>query len=90
VLGDRDGTGTALLTAMPGHAPRPAYGEGSFARHIEAGHVPLAVPAHHSPLWHDIDTPADLMRALEGVADDVHGIGPRTREALARIALDTP
>ena len=75
VLADRDGTGTVLLTAAPGLVPRPAYGVGSYARHLAAGHLPLPLPGG-SALQDDLDTLEDL-RAAED-----RGVGPRTAAAL--------
>lgn len=74
-LADRDGTGTVLLTAGPGLEPRPAYGPGSYARHLAAGHLPLPLD-HGSPLRDDLDTLEDLRAATR------RGLGPRTAAAL--------
>jgi 2-phospho-L-lactate/phosphoenolpyruvate guanylyltransferase len=70
IVPDRHGTGTnALLLTLPS-AIRPAFGEGSCARHVAAAHeagVPYGVEEIPS-LALDLDTPADvvaLTRALE-------------------------
>lgn len=70
VVPDRHGTGTNALVLAPPDAIRPAFGEGSRARHVaaarEAG-VPYGVEELPS-LALDLDTPADLValtRALE-------------------------
>lgn len=70
VVPDRHGTGTNALALAPPDAIRPAFGEGSCARHVaaarEAG-VPFAVEKLSS-LGLDLDTPADvvaLTRELE-------------------------
>jgi len=81
VVADQEGSGTTLLTASAGRAPRPSYGAGSFARHVAAGHTPLDVPPD-SPLRRDVDTPADLLRGRAS------GFGPRTRAALERITVE--
>lgn len=67
---DRHGTGTNALVLAPPSAIRPAFGEGSRARHVaaarEAG-IPFAVEELPS-LALDLDTPADvvaLTRQLE-------------------------
>lgn len=80
---DRHGTGTnALLLAPPG-AIRPAFGEGSCARHVaaarEAG-IPFAVEELPS-LALDLDTPADLV-ALTRELEAHRGRGERTAKAL--------
>jgi 2-phospho-L-lactate/phosphoenolpyruvate guanylyltransferase len=71
IVPDRHGTGTNALALAPPGAIRPAFGEGSCARHVaaarEAG-VPYGVEELPS-LALDLDTPADviaLARALEG------------------------
>ena len=70
VVPDRHGTGTNALVLSPPGAIRPAFGEGSCARHVaaarEAG-VPFSVEELAS-LGLDLDTPADvvaLIRKLE-------------------------
>jgi 2-phospho-L-lactate/phosphoenolpyruvate guanylyltransferase len=63
VVPDRHGTGTNALVLAPPRAIRPAFGEGSCARHVaaarEAG-VPFAVEEVPS-LALDLDTPADVV-----------------------------
>jgi 2-phospho-L-lactate guanylyltransferase len=72
VVADRQGTGTTLLGASSRELLRPQYGEGSLARHVAAGAVPLEIPVG-SGLRHDVDRVADLHEVT----------GPRTRELLA-------
>ncbi len=74
IVPDRHGTGTNALVLAPPDAIRPAFGEGSCARHVaaarEAG-VPFGVEEVPS-LALDLDTPADvvaLTRELEGGGD---------------------
>jgi 2-phospho-L-lactate/phosphoenolpyruvate guanylyltransferase len=76
MLADSAGDGTTLLTAAPGVALAPAYGPGSRARHLAAGHVLLDLDDVES-VRQDVDTLADLeaVRRL--------GAGPRTSAALA-------
>lgn len=82
VLADAEGTGTVLLTANPvagKEAPcpvrlRPLFGEGSFVRHLRAGHV--ALTGDHPGLRRDVDTCADLEAARR------LGVGGMTEEAL--------
>jgi 2-phospho-L-lactate/phosphoenolpyruvate guanylyltransferase len=83
VVPDRHGTGTNALVLAPPGAIRPAFGEGSRARHVaaarEAG-APYAVEELAS-LGLDLDTPADvvaLTRAIEGGGKR----GRRTAKAL--------
>lgn len=65
---DAAGTGTTLLTAMPGTELRPEFGPGSAGRH--ARH---AVALHAGPgLRADVDTEADLVAAA------ALGLGPAT------------
>lgn len=71
VVPDRHGTGTNALVISPPGAIRPAFGEGSRARHVDAARaadIPFAVENLPS-LALDLDTPADLIAlttALEG------------------------
>ncbi len=83
IVPDRHGEGTNALALAPPTAIRPAFGEGSRARHLaaarEAG-IPYAVEELAS-LGLDLDTPADLValtRALEGRG----GRAARTARAL--------
>lgn len=83
VLADAEGTGTVLLTANPALGQeatrpvrlRPLFGEGSFARHVQAGHV--ALTGDHPGLRRDVDTRADLEAARR------LGVGPMTEAALS-------
>jgi 2-phospho-L-lactate/phosphoenolpyruvate guanylyltransferase len=76
---DAENTGTVLLTALTATAMRPSFGPGSAAAHQTAGarRLDLDLPR----LRRDVDTPADLRTAVE------FGVGPRTRAALAEIAV---
>ena len=65
---DAAGTGTTMLTALPGVTLSPAFGAGSAARH-RADAVELTAAAG---LRCDVDTAADLDAAL------ALGVGPRT------------
>jgi 2-phospho-L-lactate guanylyltransferase len=71
IVPDRHGSGTnALLLAPPG-AIRPAFGEGSCARHVESARdtgVPFAVEALPS-LALDLDTPADVVALTRELAE---------------------
>lgn len=63
VVPDRHGTGTNALVLRPPGAIRPAFGEGSRARHVAAARaagVPFAVEELPS-LALDLDTPADVV-----------------------------
>jgi 2-phospho-L-lactate guanylyltransferase len=83
VVPDRHGEGTNALVLSPPDAIRPAFGEGSCARHVAAAReaeVPFAVEELPS-LGLDLDTPADLValtRAIEGA----RGSARRTARAL--------
>ncbi|MCG2623420.1 2-phospho-L-lactate guanylyltransferase [Arthrobacter sp. I2-34] len=74
---DRHGTGTTLITAAPGTELVPRFGPGSCEAHRRDGHFLLPVSAA-STLRADVDTPADLDRALR------RGTGPRTRAIVLR------
>jgi 2-phospho-L-lactate guanylyltransferase len=63
VVADRQGTGTTLLTASSPARLHPRYGDGSFARHVAAGAVPLEVPVD-SGLRRDVDVASDLSSVL--------------------------
>jgi 2-phospho-L-lactate guanylyltransferase len=76
VVPDAEGSGTTLITALPGVGLVPRFGAGSAARHAEAGHVVLDV-APDSTLRLDVDTEQDLAAAL------ARGVGPHTRAAWA-------
>jgi 2-phospho-L-lactate guanylyltransferase len=63
IVPDRHGTGTNGLVLSPPDAIRPAFGEGSCRRHIEAARsagIPHAVEKVQS-LALDLDTPADVV-----------------------------
>ena len=74
VVADAHGTGTTLLAASGGTPLRPAYGPGSLERHVRDGARALAAAPG---LRQDVDTPADLARALR------LGVGPRTAAVAA-------
>lgn len=74
-VADAAGTGTTLLTALPGLPVGPAFGPGSASAHQARGHVRLVV-GRGTGLAHDVDVRADLEAAL------ALGVGPRTRRAL--------
>jgi len=69
---DAEGLGTTLVTSLEGNLPA-AFGPGSWARHLAAGFVPLAVP-ESSTLRRDVDRPEHLDGPL----------GPRTSAVLGR------
>jgi 2-phospho-L-lactate guanylyltransferase len=83
IVPDRHGEGTNALVLAPPSAIRPAFGEGSRARHVaaarEAG-IPFAVEELAS-LALDLDTPADLV-ALTREIEGNPGSAKRTARAL--------
>jgi 2-phospho-L-lactate/phosphoenolpyruvate guanylyltransferase len=83
IVPDRHGEGTNALVLTPPTAIRPAFGEGSCARHVaaarEAG-IPFAVEELAS-LALDLDTPADLV-ALTREIEESRGSAQRTARAL--------
>lgn len=84
VVPDRHGTGTNALALAPPQAIRPAFGEGSCARHVaaarEAG-VAFAVEQLPS-LALDLDTPADVVALTRELEAHRGRRGPRTARAL--------
>jgi 2-phospho-L-lactate guanylyltransferase len=83
IVPDRHGTGTNALALAPPGAIRPAFGEGSCARHVaaarEAG-LPHAVERIDS-LGLDLDTPADVVALTRALAEGSKR-GRRTARAL--------
>ncbi len=75
VVADGEGTGSTLVTAAPGVTWRSAFGDGSFARHVDLGCTPLDV-ADASTLRRDVDTAAQLDAAA------ALGVGERTSAVL--------
>jgi 2-phospho-L-lactate guanylyltransferase len=83
VVPDRHGTGTNALVLAPPDAIRPAFGEGSRERHVEAARgsgVPFSAEPVPS-LALDLDTPADLI-ALARELDSGRAGATRTAKAL--------
>jgi 2-phospho-L-lactate/phosphoenolpyruvate guanylyltransferase len=76
VVADAEGTGTTLVTAGAGIPLTTSFGDGSFARHLDLGCVPLDIAAT-STLRRDVDTPGQLDEAA------ALGVGPRTAAVLA-------
>lgn len=76
VVADAEGTGTTLVTAQRGIPLSTSFGDGSYARHVQLGCVPLGVD-RASTLRRDVDTAAQLMAA------GAMGLGPRTTALLA-------
>ena len=75
VVPDQERTGSTLVTARAGVAWETAFGDGSFARHVELGCTPLEV-ADASTLRRDVDT-VEQLRAAAGM-----GLGRRTARVL--------
>jgi 2-phospho-L-lactate guanylyltransferase len=83
VVPDRHGTGTNALALAPPDAIRPAFGEGSCARHVAAARqagIPFGVEELAS-LALDLDTPADVV-ALTMALERDRGRAKRTARAL--------
>ncbi len=73
-VADHQGTGTTLLTSLPGRPLSPAFGAGSADRHAHTARRLDASPG----LRCDVDTAADLKAAA------ALGLGPATRTELQR------
>jgi 2-phospho-L-lactate/phosphoenolpyruvate guanylyltransferase len=82
-VADAAGDGTTLYTATPGTAFRPAFGLASRARHAAGGAAELQL-TNVPGLRQDVDTPADLRRAVE------LGLGPRTAPLAAELLRCAP
>ena len=83
IVPDRHGAGTNALALAPPGAIRPAFGEGSRARHVAAARevgVPYGVEELAS-LALDLDTPADLI-ALTRELEARRGCAKRTAKVL--------
>lgn len=77
-VADTVGTGTTLLSALPGHSLDPRFGIGSARAHLRYG--AHALGGTWPSLRRDLDTPADLAIAAR------MGLGPATAEQLALLA----
>jgi 2-phospho-L-lactate guanylyltransferase len=75
VVADAEGTGSTLVTARAGVTWASSFGEGSFARHVSLGCVPLSIP-DASTLRRDVDTAGQLAAAEQ------LGLGRRTSALL--------
>lgn len=83
IVPDRHGTGTNALALAPPDAIRPAFGEGSCARHVAAARevgAPFAIE-ELSSLALDLDTPADVVALARALAERP-GRAQRTAKAL--------
>jgi 2-phospho-L-lactate guanylyltransferase len=83
IVPDRHGTGTNALALAPPGAIRPAFGEGSCARHIAAARqagIPYGIEDLPS-LALDLDTPADMV-AFTRETESGRGRARRTARAL--------
>jgi 2-phospho-L-lactate/phosphoenolpyruvate guanylyltransferase len=78
-VADRRGTGSTMLASSLGLGLRPAFGPGSFWRHVDSGAVPI--DAAHG-LRCDVDTVPDLIAAISG------GVGAHTARVVARRLRD--
>lgn len=82
VVADAEGTGSTLVTARAGVEWTSSFGDGSFARHVALGAVPLDLPENDT-LRRDVDTAAQLRAAAS------LGLGPRTTALLRGAAGST-
>jgi 2-phospho-L-lactate/phosphoenolpyruvate guanylyltransferase len=81
VVVDRQGMGTTMLTAAPGHALHPRFGPGSARRHVELGASRLSAPL---PARTDVDVLDDLEAARR------IGLGPAMTALLHAGELPLP
>lgn len=82
-LADTPRLGTTLLACPPGGDLRPAFGDGSRARHARGGARELR-PGHVDSVRRDVDTGEDLREAL------ALGVGPRTAAVAAALVPSHP
>lgn len=75
---DADGTGTTMLTAMPGATLRPQFGTDSAARHARDATTLWAGPG----LRRDVDTAENLVTAATEL-----GVGPATFDVLRDLGI---
>jgi len=75
VVADREGTGTTVLTALPGADIEPCFGPGSLALHRAAGAVLVSAPGLVRAA-RDVDTASQLAEAV------ALGVGPETSRVL--------
>lgn len=75
VVADREGTGTTILTALPGTEPKPLFGPDSLARHRDGGAVVVSAP-HLVRATRDVDTASHLAEAV------ALGVGSATTRVL--------
>lgn len=80
-VADADGVGTTLFAARLAWSVATSFGDGSAARHVEIGAVPVTAPI--PTLRRDVDTVHDIASVL------ALGTGPWTG-ALASAWLDKP
>jgi 2-phospho-L-lactate guanylyltransferase len=86
IVPDRHGTGTNALVLSPPDAFEPAFGPGSFGRHVTAAEATqLPYRAEEVPgLTLDVDTPDDLAELAAALAER-RGQAPSTRGALRQL-----
>jgi 2-phospho-L-lactate guanylyltransferase len=91
VIPDRHGTGTNGLLLTPPDVIAPAFGAGSFDRHVEAARrAGVAVHVERlSSLALDVDTAADLAALREALGRS-SAAAPRTRGVLASVPSGPP
>src|SRR5262249_36540516 len=82
-VADAPGDGTTLYTAAPGTPFRSAFGLASRARHAASGAAELELKDIPG-LRRDVDTPADLRRAV------ALGLGPRSAPLAAELLRCAP
>ncbi len=75
VVADREGTGTTILTALPGIDIEPRFGADSLARHRDSGAVVVSAPGLIRAA-RDVDTAGHLAEAI------ALGVGPATARVL--------
>jgi len=90
IVPDRHGTGTNALFLRPPEAIEPAFGPGSYERHLErATRAGVAWEVARPPaLLLDVDT-ADDLETLRAALRERDDLAPRTRDVLRGLAYAT-
>ena len=87
IVSDRHGDGTNALILDPPTIIPPAFGNGSFARHValaRSAGASVAVVRMRS-LEIDLDTPDDIWALRSALAQRDHNLAPRTRHLLTQL-----
>ncbi len=87
IVSDRHGDGTNALILDPPTIIPPAFGNGSFARHVALARTAGASVAvvRMRSLEIDLDTPDDIWALRSALAQRDHNLAPNTRHLLTQL-----